>query len=885
MAPTLPASAPSHAIPCFPSKFIEGRSTPSQNTPLAPLLPLQEALETEYPTDAHFACYGVEREEVALPRINKAAWPLLSIAGTPVFVSVIALDFDLPAAEGGNGKGGWQSWEQVDEVCGGFVCKGEGWEGGNFFALYTTRGGYRAVYALDKAIDPAEAEQIIGGMIESWASRGVQFDTACQDATRFFRLPKVSRDGERTEKSEFFILEIPGKICIERNLPRSDKKYSRPALGLAEIPKERPANDRLGRYLQTLTPKGRVGDSVFLKAAKKALEGTEAEKVVFQNAEIAPPQGPGRNTNIVRLAGQLCSRLASAKGACAQAIYALMAPVLELLAPDNETADWCEVGWDRIRHFWAIEQGRLLVAHEEKAKGQLEAMADAGAIVASLRTQLPNLAVLKDEATAAEWATRHYILTTKEQRAYIMQRDGKYSCKAHAFQQIPAAVTSLGMDKLIKLYSVGEDGRSKLRSGPELLAEYSSPVHRISVSAVITGGELETPDGDLATLNIAAYRRNPALTPLFNEQVHQWLQLLGGNDWETFKQWLSYAPAFEEGPMAALSIIAPPGIGKDLLAKGLSEILEQPALARPDDLVGDWQDGLLQSPFIFVNEGWDAAKGKRNPADAFRDTITGENIRINMKNMALVTLKAYPRVLLIGNNDGVVSKLADGRHLSKDDRDALEIRIVHMEPDGTAGEYLTRLGGLSHTGKKGAAWVGGQHKSDYILARHLLWMYEQRDPVPHGNRLLVQGTTNPKIQKILLVRNPSSLTVYKAIIEMSESNGRSQEGACFDSTGRLYILPSFIFDYINGPMRKDTGVRASDAEIQNVLKVLQVKEGTVRKPRALPERQQLGERMWVEVDLTAIASVALEYGNTCSKIKENYKVQRETGLIQGESVF
>ncbi len=81
----------------LPHKAISGLTTLDDIADLNPMLTgtLQELMEVEYDTDAHFACYWVEGEDV-WPRINKNGLGALNASGVAVLCNFFAIDFDNP---------------------------------------------------------------------------------------------------------------------------------------------------------------------------------------------------------------------------------------------------------------------------------------------------------------------------------------------------------------------------------------------------------------------------------------------------------------------------------------------------------------------------------------------------------------------------------------------------------------------------------------------------------------------------------------------------------------------------------------------------------------------------------------------------------------------
>lgn len=161
----------------------------------AAYLPLGEALARTYPFDAHACQYSVpeisrrlgandDREESKL-----TIWDRLPEGGIPMVAFFIDVEPSLhatPTAE-------WYAGEATKLRClltqhpAGFV--------------YTTRGGYRVVYQIEPQFictptDAAQWSLHYTTWIEYLAQRcGIAADGACKDWQRYFRLPRVVREG------------------------------------------------------------------------------------------------------------------------------------------------------------------------------------------------------------------------------------------------------------------------------------------------------------------------------------------------------------------------------------------------------------------------------------------------------------------------------------------------------------------------------------------------------------------------------------------------------------------------------------------------------------------------------------------------------------------
>lgn len=146
------------------------------------VVPLVDALERRYETDAHFVTYIV-RGATRQPRINKAG---LALVDGAVDVWALVADVDNP---------GHAPW--TPEQLGNLERIHRDVEVLQTTGIYSTRAGWRAVQPLLVPIPVQEAERQLRRWADSMERAGINIDRSCLDWPRHFRLPFVRRDGER----------------------------------------------------------------------------------------------------------------------------------------------------------------------------------------------------------------------------------------------------------------------------------------------------------------------------------------------------------------------------------------------------------------------------------------------------------------------------------------------------------------------------------------------------------------------------------------------------------------------------------------------------------------------------------------------------------------
>lgn len=161
-------------VTVFPRREIEAlRVDSAKGLEGWPNVELTEALETEYPYDAHF-CPAVVPGAASQPRLRKSS-------KVPVEFSVIVLDIDCLDKGVERPSRDWYRKQLA-------IVNREYPES----ARYETKHGYRLVWALAKPLQRLEYLSLLATLRMHASERGIIADTL-NDWTRFYRLPRVPR--------------------------------------------------------------------------------------------------------------------------------------------------------------------------------------------------------------------------------------------------------------------------------------------------------------------------------------------------------------------------------------------------------------------------------------------------------------------------------------------------------------------------------------------------------------------------------------------------------------------------------------------------------------------------------------------------------------------
>lgn len=844
-------------------KYVSGIDDLTQSGLAFHWLPFEQAITNGWPTDAHFVTYfPVNSGSSTFPRFKKPLLPKMRHHGADIMTQMLAFDYD------NAGHGPWTPdllsgfWWLLSQVVAQWPMA-DAWH-----VLYTTKAGARLIYVLDEPIPVDIAEGKHRWMVQQFKQCGLIVDPL-SDWTRFFRLPYVVRDGRPTWATQT-ITYIPryGNRIRAEDLPTLDVGMTNDYAPIREFREAKPMEDDCDLVLHSVnSATGRKSQSEWVKAARAKLKGRDCFACLFEHQPLAQPGS--RDQTLHQYVGQATSLLYNIPGTTPTHIYALFLEPVKQFEPDQQTRDWTDTLWGHVGRLWVKEEAKAKAQEVTAAKTAEGALGTLDAIVNGMREWCDDKRLQQDAHTAREFAAQH-MLCSVDGRYFVMKQDGWYDEMQLVMPEIIPRIRGLGMDNIIEVKVVNDSGLGfKYLDAKSVIDRHATVAASIRGTPQIKGGWIENMDHGSATLVVPSFCRNPHLVPEFDHDVDLWLQRLFMDRFLDGCEWIAWALAFEEGPICALSLKSGAGGGKKLIARGLAETLLRPKLATAEDLVSSNQYALLQSPFVHIDEGWPmGASRQRHPSDQFRALVSGQSFECNRKFKAPVEVSNPVRVLMTANNTNVVQMLTAGRELSPEDREALAVRLKHMDVGDTSAMWLRQKGGLAFTGRKGHRWIMGDggEPSDYVVAKHFLWLYQNREkPIPkshHSGRFLVEGDADSEIMFEMRTNTGSTPLVIEALIRMI--NLPNQQECLVIQDHRMFVTTAAVLDFFRDHMQ--TRERLTAQVIANVFKGLISMDHP--NPMTLRDRPQLSKRRWYELDPELLMGFARRFGWTCRKLDE-----------------
>jgi len=873
--PTPPSRQPP-VVAVLPTKFVAGATDLADEHVEAMLIkPFEEAFRGQYVTDAHFVCYRASFAD-EWPRINKPLLPKVRLLGGDILTTMFAFDYDNPGHRAWTGPDEWEGWvSKLVEIAADWAIAGQ------WTLVYATKHGARLVYVLNEEIPADKGEGHHRWMVSQFTQRGMRLDPKCSDWTRVFRLPFVMRDGKPTwtyPEATWSMCQYDARLSDVLKLPTIDGN-DRSAYGdIQPLDTEKP--DKHDCLALIRTPGGQ--NTEWCKNARKHLRGRESFDVIFNNVPL--PKAGGRDNAMHKHVGQVIGILIDheVEGVSPEHVYGLFIESVEQLEPDADTPDWTNVLWDHIKRLWAKQQAKIREAEEvveimsqSEAATSQEAMSKWEKIIFGMREWCENKQLQSNEdngRVAIDWASQHLIIGIG-QLYYVIAENGRYFAEALFADHVIPHIHRHGLTDIIPTVAA-VDGMSRPKSLREIMADSGTIAHDIRLTPQqLPGGYLENEDTAEAQVVCPMFMRNTNLPPTYDPQVDEWLKNLFGLDYDLAQRWIANALAFDEGGIAALSIKGAQGCGKKMLVQGLAECLTRPALADHNDLTSTYQYGLLKSPFLVINEGFPRINKEVTPYHTFRLLVSGDGIRANRRYRHPVDVRCPYRLIFTANNDNIVESLIGQGSLSPEDREALAIRLIHMEVGDKATQWLRARGGMMLTARSGRRWISGDggEESDFIVAKHFLYLYERRRELgPRGARLLVEGNCGADIMFRLRTQGGAAPLVIEALVAMLRETPM-RDGICIDED-RLYVLPQEVLDYYRLRMGNTTREILTGNHLKAVLRGLCLRE--FANAITIKSRIKMGRVRWMELDPAAILSAADRLGNRCPPLAELVERQK-----------
>lgn len=318
-----------------------------------------------------------------------------------------------------------------------------------------------------------------------------------------------------------------------------------------------------------------------------------------------------------------------------------------------------------------------------------------------------------------------------------------------------------------------EDETGEEFSPKELLKRYATPIEGLIKCSYIETPEIQRLPALTARLPSAVKRK---IAPKFDEKIDHWLRLLGGENVESFFDWLAMVPDTKD-PLCALVLVGAKGSGKSLLAQGLSRIWTEKGPTEYSVAVGDYNADFENCPLVLADESLPRDGRGFVRTDQLREFIQRRQFRSNEKYQVAVTLQGCARLIIAANNDQILDLR---EHQTRDDIKAIAERFFYVKAPEKAANYLKKIGGEALINSK---WIAGDS-----LAAHVLHLSETREAKRQGRFGVEIDTT--EIADQILIRTGLRSAVCEFLVKWLFIPGNipvNDDPDLFTSNGSIYV--------------------------------------------------------------------------------------------------
>ena len=376
----------------------------------------------------------------------------------------------------------------------------------------------------------------------------------------------------------------------------------------------------------------------------------DLKSVIFKGMELCPPDGgtnfrggEGRDNAMISAVGTLNNRLAEFVGYSPQHSFALLYEAVSAFEPDarNPGKDWIDLLWSMCSRTYTEKYNRIQERLKQVQENHVKYsemfsrtvaevngnLTDPFSNNANPRINYNNTFVAKyddDTIVRLESCLRGYIKTWPSMAGvspeilrthlfrhsigfkgpcfYLLGLDGTYIDNPISKDMIKTEVIRLGLDSHILVRKLDDKtGEYKDIGLDKILGLQAFSIaevnYQVGKHTFVSG------NSDILSLNLSINERRTDIIPTYSNEVDEWLRALFKDNYPIVCRWLAWALHPEEGSICGLSIAGPPNCGKSLLASGLIECYHKAVWADANDLIKDFNEGMIKSNILYIEYG------------------------------------------------------------------------------------------------------------------------------------------------------------------------------------------------------------------------------------------------------------------------------------------
>jgi hypothetical protein len=343
----------------------------------------------------------------------------------------------------------------------------------------------------------------------------------------------------------------------------------------------------------------------------------------------------------------------------------------------------------------------------------------------------------------------------------------------------------------VEVYKYDDKGNVRLKDLHELVSQYGRVVTRVEA-------DLAAPRTYLDAARCAVVEapcRLRELEPAYSPEVDAWLRALAGAKYDRLCDWMACITFLRECTPAVF-VKGASGVGKNMLALGLSRLWSTTGPTPMSKALGEFNAQIVNCPLVYADEQIPETFRGEPRTEELRELITTSTFSINQKNRPISHAKGSCRVIIGANNFNAISRKAE---LTPEDAQALADRFILIdagtEDRAPAKDFLVSNGGPAFT----KDWVEGDK-----IAQHALWLRDEvlacRRIITRGSRFILPGDAQELVLALQTTsRVPSDLLewIWQFLQDPARHVGATvgRPLAALVKSGEIWINPRLVLQH------------------------------------------------------------------------------------------
>jgi hypothetical protein len=322
---------------------------------------------------------------------------------------------------------------------------------------------------------------------------------------------------------------------------------------------------------------------------------------------------------------------------------------------------------------------------------------------------------------------RHWILLLGKKDAYVVAKQRLFHVERLDLKTKLMYLTPTGLTLTKRNIATGE---YEYRS----INDFQNDNIGVSVSKLVYDYNLPSGehghagyafDPNTSALSLGVMRST--LKPVRHPVVDKWFELLFADKLPNALDWFAQFPDTRRG-LKMMVLVAPPGVGKNALTKGLASLWSSGEVIPFPEAAGKFNGRITTTPFTWADEGFGDVK---NLEEVLRRIVTDDYCASEAKFQMPVEVRGYRRVVHTANSLKLDRIFA--HTMEKDDNQAIRERFATFSVPSTNAPAIRRL--LQSLRLRNTKAYGDEHYlSNRMVGEHILYIAASRNVAYTGDR-------------------------------------------------------------------------------------------------------------------------------------------------------